>query len=542
MGVVDGLARAREAFDRRDWAGAYKGLASSDTSGLAPDDLARLATSAYLVGQVGLCVQALQRAYHAHEAAGELMAAARCAFWLATVLNTNGDWAAGGGWVARQERLLAEVPGESVDRGYLEVHQMFRHIMAGDRQPAFEISQRVTRCGRTFGDADLVAVGLQAEGRILVYQGRVREGLARLDEAMLGVSSGEVSPILAGEVYCSAIEACQEISEFRRLAEWTASLTRWCDEQPGLVPFTGRCSVHRGQVMRVRGSFTEALAEFEEAKERYRALGNVRFAGVAMAEKAAVLRILGRYAEAQAAFDEAIEYGTDPQPELARLWQARGRTAAAVGAVHRLLAEPRDPVHRAQLLPAAVEILVAARHVAEAAPLTSELGAISASFGCAPLTAMAGHAAGLHALASGQAAAAVPRLREVLHQWTALGAPYDAARARVLLGRALRALGDEQSARAELTAGLRTFVRLGAAADQADVDRLLSQSRFPGGLSAREAEVLRLVASGMSNPEIASALFLSEKTVARHLSNIFTKLEVSSRTAAAAFAFEHGMV
>jgi ATP/maltotriose-dependent transcriptional regulator MalT len=488
------------------------------------------------------CVQAMQRAYQAELQAGDRAAAAKCAFWLAMVLLSSGELAVGSGWVAREERLLAQIPGDTVDHGYVLFHHMFGHINGGEFGPAFELAQRVDEYGRRFGEPDLLALGLHSQGRILFYSGKVPEGLALLDEAMVGLAAGEVSPVVAGVIYCSTIEACQELSDFRRVAEWTTALSRWCDQQPGLLTFTGQCAVHRGQVMRVRGTYDEALAEFDVAKERYRALGNVGFAGLAMVERGTVLRILGRLAEAAAAFDEAIEYGQDPQPELAMLWLAQGRVDAAVGAVRRLLAEPRDPVHRAQLLPAAVEILLAAGEVEESGALVVELEGIAASFGCATVTARAGQAAGAVAIARGGAASAAPVLRRVMHDWASLKAPYEGAQARVLLGRALRAMGDEESARAELAAARRAFTELGAAPAEQAVDQLIGPVARPGGLSPREVEVLRLVASGKSNPQIASALFLSEKTVARHLSNIFTKLEVSSRTAAAAFAFEHGLV
>ncbi len=542
MRVVDELVRAREAFDRRQWVTAYERLATTGSDAMQADDFARLATSAYLLGHVNDSVQAMQRAYSAHLSAGDKAAAAKCAFWLAMVLNSHGEWAVGGGWVGREERLLAELPGDTVDHGYLLIHRMFRHIVSGQWPQALELGQRVAEYGRRFNDADLVAMGLQAQGRVLFYGGRVPEGLALLDEAMVGIAAGEVSPIFAGNIYCSMIEACQEISDFQRVAEWTTALTRWCDEQPGLLTFTGQCAVHRGQVMRARGAYGEALVEFDTAKERYSALGNVQFAGLAMAERGTVLRILGRYAEADEAFDEAIQYGQDPQPELATLWLARGRSRAAVGAVRRLLAEPVDAVPRARLLPAAIEVLLASGHQEEAKPLVIELAEIASAFGCTSISARSAQAAGALAVALDDFAGALPFLRSALRQWTSLESPYEAARTRVLVARALRALGDEDSAVSELAAARRALADLGAGPDALEVDQLLRPAALPGGLSPREAEVLRLVAAGRSNPQIAAALFLSEKTVARHLSNIFTKLDVASRTAAAAFAFEHGLV
>ncbi|SRX93051.1 putative transcriptional regulator [Amycolicicoccus subflavus DQS3-9A1] [Mycobacterium shimoidei] len=310
-------------------------------------------------------------------------------------------------------------------------------------------------------------------------------------------------------------------------------LTNWCDEQPGLVPFTGQCAVHRGQIMRLYGAFDDALQEFGRATERYLEANTIQAAGLALAESGDVLRIRGQFDAAEATFTQAREYGHEPQPALALLWLARGRVAAAVAAITRLLAEPRDPVHRSQLLPAAVEILLAGEKTDLAAEVSSELFQIASDFGCIALRAMAGRAAGHVALMRGDHAAAIPELRRAGQLWKELGAPYEAARCALLLGRALRALGDEDSAVAELTAAHDSFARLHAEPAEREAAALLHPGA-PGGLSAREVEVLQLVAAGKTNPEIAAALFLSEKTVARHLSNIFAKIDVSSRTAAAA--------
>jgi DNA-binding NarL/FixJ family response regulator len=536
MGVVEELVRAREAYDRREWVAAYDGL--SDGGVLAADDFARLATAAYLLGHHNDCVAALQRAHQAHLDAGETTRAVRCAFWLALVLLTGGETAVGSGWVARAQRLLDDVDEDVVERGYLLVHLMFRHIGESDFAGALAVAEQVEDYGRRFRDPDLTAMGISARGRLMMYAGQVPEGLALFDEAMVEVASGEVSPIFSGQVYCAMIEACQEVSDFGRAAEWTAQLTRWCDSQPGLVPFTGQCAVHRGQIMRVRGAYPQALDEFDRALERYVAAGSDPAAGLAWAERGEVLRIQGEFAAADAAFEHAVGYGHDPQPARALLWLQQGREEAAVAAVRRLLGEPRDPVHRCQVLPVAVEVLLAHGAVDEAAGLAEELDGLAERFCCAPLRAAAAHALATVAAAKGDSPAAAERFRQAEQQWSRLGSPYESARARAGLGAALRALGDEGSARAELTAAHRSLVEVGAVPAARHVDTLLAPS-YPAGLTGREVEVLRLVARGRSNPEIAADLVLSEKTVARHLSNIFTKLDVRSRTAAAAYAFEH---
>lgn len=541
MGIIDDLNSAREAYEQGAWAAAYDGLKAADADALDADDLARLATAAYLRGKRSDCLESMQRAFHLHLESGQTLAAARCGFWVALVLLTSGEEAVGAGWVARSQRLVDQQPDDVVERGYLLIHVMYRHIFENDFGLAHEFALEITRYGRAFRDADLTAMGLSSQGRLLMYGGRIPEGLALLDEAMASVTSGEVSPIISGQVYCSMIEACQEISDFGRASQWTSALTSWCAAQPGLVPFTGQCAVHRGQIMRVHGAYHEALDEFQRAVERYVEEEGSPAAGLALSERGDVLRILGDYAAAEQAYEEATAFGYEPQPGLALLWQAKGRSDAALAAVRRLLAETSDPVHRSRLIPAAVEIMLAADKGDQVSPLTAELADLAKGFGCAALQAMSAFATASLALRDGDAAGALPYLRKATSLWGRVGSPYEVARSRMSIGVACRALGDETTAVSELTAARRMFADLRAVPAERAVAALLAPTT-PGGLSARELEVLRLLASGRSNPEIASALVLSEKTVARHLSNIYAKLDVSSRTAAAAFAFEQRLV
>ena len=541
MDVVDELVRARDAYERREWVSAYGRLSDLDASTLTADDFANLATAAYLLGHKNDCVQALQRAYQANLDAGDTLAAVRSGFWVALVLNTSGEVAVGGGWVARSQRLLEEVGRDTVEHGYLLIHLMFRHIFSGDFPAAHEHAVQISDYGRRFHDQDLIAMGLCSEGRLLLYAGQVPQGLALFDEAMVAVTAGEVSPIFAGMIYCTMIEGCQEISDFGRAAEWTRALTRWCDAQPGLVPFTGQCAVHRGQIMRVHGAYADALNEYDRAVQRYLSSGTPGAAGLAMSESGDVLRILGDLSAADRAYQKASGFGHDPQPGLALLWLERGRTEAALAAVRRLVAERRDAVHRSQVLPAAVEVLLACGQIDEAVGLAAELLEIAEQFECAALRATADYAASSVLLARDDAATALPHLRAAAALWVGLGASYENARCRLLIGKAYHRLGDLDSALREVSEARRTFADLGARPAEQEASRLLQPSA-PRGLTAREVEVLRLVASGKGNAEIARELCLSEKTVARHLSNIFAKIDVPSRTAAAAFAFEHRLI
>jgi ATP/maltotriose-dependent transcriptional regulator MalT len=537
--TVDELSRARAAYERRNWVVAFDLLRG--VGDLGPEDTMALATSAYLLGNVDEAVRALQGGYQDRIKNGDSLAAARFALWLGLLLNVRGELAVGGGWVARAQRLLETESEDVVERGYLLAHEFFRHLDRGDFARAGETAARVIETGRRFSEHDLVAQGLMMQGRMMIYSGRVPEGLALLDEAMVGLAAGEVSPIIAGMAYCSLIEACQELSDFSRAASWTSALTRWCEAQPGLVPYTGQCALHRGQIMRLRGAYDEALAEFALAQRRYEKEGTAAPAGMALTEQGDVLRIRGNLDEAEAAYRQAAEFGHEPQPGLALTWLARGRTTAASSAIHRLLAEAFGPVQRSRLLPAAVEILVVAQRLDEARGHADELSEIASAFGNSALRAMAAYAAAAVELAAGETGEALGHGRESCRLWSDIGSPYEASRARVLVARALRELGDEDSAVAELAVASHGFAVVGAAPGVQQVDKLLGRAR-PGGLTEREIEVLRLVAEGRSNPDIARALVLSHKTVERHLSNIFTKLDVPSRTAAAAYAHEHGLM
>jgi DNA-binding NarL/FixJ family response regulator len=542
MSVVDDLHRAREAYERREWVAAYRALSDLDDTHLRAEDFSALAITAFLLGHRNDCVQALQRAYQAELEADDVLGAVRAAYWLSLTLWQGGELAIGNGWLARGERLLDGVEEDVVERGYLLERATFGHIARGEIAEAFAAAPRVTDYGRRFDDADLTAVGLHMEGRLTIFAGQVAEGLGLLDEAMVAVLAGEVSPVLAGVVYCSCIEACQEVSDFARMGEWTHALSAWCDDQPGLVAFTGQCAVHRGQLMRLHGAFLDAISELEHAALRYAAAGGHPAVGQAHYERGEALRVRGAYDDAEAAYAEAAGLGHPAQPGRALLWLALGRRDAAASAIRRVVAEVQDPVHRSQVLPSAVDVLVEVGELDEAATLADQLGGLGSAFGCTALRAAGEYAGAAVAVARDEAEDALPAARRAAEAWGRLPAPYEVARSRVLIGRALRLLGDAESAAADLAEARRTFAGLGAVPAEHEVAALLGDVPVPGGLSPREVEVLRLVAAGRSNPEIAATLVLSEKTVARHLSNIFAKLDVGSRTAAAAFAYEHHLV
>jgi ATP/maltotriose-dependent transcriptional regulator MalT len=540
MSVGGELLQGRDAFARSAWAEARELLSAANPAALSAEDLGALATAAYLVGDRDGALRALQQAFHLHEAAGDNLAAAMDVHWIAMVHMTSGNTAVGGGWAARGLRLLEGEPDDAEARGFYAIHEFFQHLGTGDVQQAGACAERVFALGKRWGNGDLVAFGLMSQGRLMIYSGRVAEGTALLDEAMVGLAAGEVSPRVSGEIYCSMIEACQEISDYRRMVQWTDALTRWCDAQPDLVTFTGQCAVHRGQILRSHGEFSAALAELALASQRYALLGQDPAAGLALYERGEVLRIQGDLAAAEAAYTEARTYGHEAEPGRSLLCLAQGRRDAAAASARRLLGEPDSPVHRAQRLPAVIEILLAGDDVADARVAVDELVGIASAFGCDAVTATSAYWAGAVSLAEGDPSGALTQLRRAWKLWIDLGARFDAAWARTRIGQAMRALGDEESALSELAVAQRTFAELGAKPSEHEVGRLLART-LPDGLTAREVEVLRLVAHGQSNPQIAAALFLSQKTVQRHLSNIFGKIGVTSRTAAGAYAFEHDL-
>ena len=542
MGVVDELLRARLEFERGEWVAAFERWSAVDPDGLTADDLEAAASAAHLLGRLDDAVERYRRAFDARSDSGETAAAARCAFHLSMVLRTTGDHSTASAWLTRGERLAAELPEGSLESGYLTFSRMFTHLEHGRFGEALACAQEVTQTGLRHGDRGLVAVGLCSQGRMAIYGGRVPDGLSLLDDSMLEVTNRAIPPVLLGHVYCTAIEGCQEVSDYRRVAEWTQQLHRWCVDQPGLVTFTGQCALHRAQVMRVRGAWAEALDELAAAMERYRLAGGSPAVGQAACERGDLLRLRGDLAGADAAYQLSAEHGHDPQPGSALLWLARGSAGAAVAAVRRLLTEAGPAVARSRLLPAAVDVLLAVHDTDAARQCATELDEIAGSFGSDVLAAAAASAWGSIELASGDPGGALPYLRKAHHAWARLEMPYETALSQATTGRALLAMGDTESARLALDSARHTFVTLGARPDVDAVDALTNRGSRPAGLSEREVEVLRLVASGRSNAQIAEELVVSDRTVARHLSNIFTKLEVGSRTAAAAFAFEHDLV
>ena len=542
------LERGRAAYERREWRTAWECLTQADEEcALAAADLWLLSTAALLTGRDEACEAALQRAQRLHQESGEAAAAARCAFWIGFHLTARNEMARASGWFARASRLLDEAGGEHVERGYLLLPAAFQQLTAGSADAAARIAGDAAQIGRRFGDRDLIAFALHLSGRALIADGRVRDGLALLDEAMISVASDELSPPITGFIYCSVIGACRSVYAVGRAHEWTTALTHWCERQPDIVAYSGECRVYRSELLQLQGEWNEAVLEARRAGERLSERGGPA-AALALYQQGELQRMLGDFDAAERAYRAASHAGREPQPGLSLLRMAQGDVDAAASGIRRAMAETTNPLSRARLLPAHIEIMVTSGDLLEARRACGELAELAAQYDSSALQAMAAHACGAVALAAGETEDALRHLRAASRAWHELDAPYEAARTRLLLARACRALGDDEGADLELEAARMAFNRLGAAADLARLDEADVQREHGNdaadhhGLTRRELEVLALVATGKTSRAIADTLCISEKTVARHLSNIYGKLGLSTRAAATAYAYEHGLV
>jgi DNA-binding CsgD family transcriptional regulator len=441
--------------------------------------------------------------------------------------------------VAGAERAAAD--RDCAARGFLLVPVCLEALVGGDLRQAAAVATDIVTAARRFDDADLLAFGLLGQGQAAIAAGDTAGGLRLLDEVMLGVAGGDVSPIPTGIVYCAVIESCMEAFDLRRAAEWTEALHAWCADQPDLIPYRGQCLVHRSQILQAHGAWDEAAAEAQRAclhlsDPVHPALGLADY------QQGELHRLRGEFADAERAYRAALRYGREPAPGLALLRLAEGDVGAAVAAVRRMLQEDGGPATACAVRAAAVGILLAAGDVAGARVAADELARAADAVGTGLLRAMAdaGVAAVLHA--QDDAPGALVAFRRACAGWRNLGMPYEEALARVGIALTCDALADFGAAQLELDAARATFARLGARPDLDRVDRLAGRRRRPTVLTDRECQVLRLVAAGRTNREIAAELVLSTHTVARHVQNIFARTGLTSRAAATAYAYEHHLV
>lgn len=543
------LERGRQAFAGREWKEAYRQLSAADAHlPLEPADLECLAQAAYLIGSDTEATALFRRAHHVLIDKGQPERAARWGFWLSLNALLRGDAAQSSGWLARTQRLLRDCP-ECAEQGYVGLLSGLRQMGRGDAEGARAHFEQAISLADRFEDADLLAFGLLSRGQALIQVQRVAEGVAQLDEAMITVATGEISPMVTGIVYCAVILTCQRIFDLRRCKEWTQALNEWCAGQPDLVPYRGECLVHRSEILQLQGEWSDAMSEAKRAIESY-SERNEKSAGRAFYQRAELHRLRGEFELAGEMYREAGRRGTEPQPGLSLLRLAQGDVDAAKAAIRRVVSEashrqgPGGGSAQPNVLRAYVEIMLAAGELEIAKAAAAELEALAAGMDAPFLRASSTQATGVALLAQGDAQAALAVLRDAWAAWQQLEAPYESAQVRVLIGRACQRLGDEETARSHYDAAARTFEQLGAAPALAELEKAAEtpDAAYESQLSSRELQVLRLVATGQSNREIAARLFISEHTVAGHLSNIFNKLGVPSRTAATAYAFERGLL
>jgi DNA-binding CsgD family transcriptional regulator len=536
MGAIED---ARAACDSYRWGDAFRLLSGVAVDALDIDDLDRLATAAYLTGHDEEGFGYWVRAHQVCVGAGAVHRAAYFGARLAQGLGFKGDLGRCRGWIDRTARLLDDARIDCVEQGYLEYGlAMMRLFEAGDLGGARAHFVQAGKVGARFVHRELVTLARIGEGRMLIYLGEIPEGMALLDEAMVSIEAGELSPVATGDAYCTVIDACSELFDLSRCRSWTESFTRWCDTQQELVLYRGHCFLHRAEMLGLLGAWSAAVVEAHHACDRLAAPVNPAALGGACAIEGDLLRLLGDFAGAQASYQRASEFGRDPQPGLALLRLAEGRLDVADVMIRRVLGECEDPFSRARVLGAYVEIVLLAGDIATGRAGAEELRGIAAEVGTPLLRAHAARANGAVLLADGDFNAALLELRRAFNEFQALGVRYDAARTRLLLADACEALGDHDGARLESRAANSVLEALGAT----ESTNAMQTGSLPDGLTQRELEVLVLLARGKTNRVIAHELFISEKTVASHVSHIFTKLGVTSRSAATAYAYEHELV
>jgi DNA-binding CsgD family transcriptional regulator len=536
------MDQGRSAFEQHRWTEACQTLREADErGGLPAADIERLATAEILTGNTAEGLNSLTRAHEEYLVVGDVVGAARCAAWMVIHLANTGETARAGGWLARGERLLNELAEPDAVQGFMLVPVALNKLYGGEAEAALQIFSQVADLGREFQDKDLSGLGLLGSGQAALALGRAEEGLRMFDEVMVAVTAGELSAIPSGIIYCAVIGTCQTAFDLQRALQWTAELDRWCRARPDTMAFSGQCQAHRAELFRLHGAWAEALEAAAVAQERS-TKGDPWALYGGYYEQGEVQRLFGNLEAAEESYRQASRSGYEPQPGLALLSLARGDAQEAQAMIRRS-ATLADVATYRHLLPALVDIELAVPDLQAARQGAEDLLTFARECPRPMVRAVAGRADGAVRLDEGDPAGASRSLRQAWQLWLELGVPYEAARCRVLIGRACRDLGDEASARMEFEAAHAEFLELRAAPAATWAASLIRKADAgdPGPLTPREAEVLRLVASGSGNRAIAADLYLSEKTVARHLSNIFLKLGLSSRAAATRYAFEHGI-
>jgi tetratricopeptide (TPR) repeat protein len=421
MTDINTLARARKSLEQRAWAAAYRLFEAADREApLEPEDLERLATAAYLMGREDESEAVWERVHRTFLKRGDPEGAARSAFRLAVELQLRGAIAPASGWFARAQHILDEGQIECVVRGFLLIPSAIQRTVQGDPAAGDALFSQAAAIARQYGNRDLECKAIGGRGRALIRLGRVSEGVALLDEAMAAVIAGDVSPMLAGDAYCTVLEGCQEIFDLRRAYEWTMSLARWCAAQPDLVRYRGECLLYRAEVLQMRGKWDEAAGDAQDACEL---LISRPAAGAAFYRLGEIHRLRGEFEQADAAYMQANERGRKPQPGLSLLRLAQGEIDAAAASIRSVLLDTRTQTARARMLAAAVDILLAAGDLEHARAAATELSTIASAIGASLLNAAAAQATGAVLLAQGDVEGAATWLCQASEIWRDLGCP-----------------------------------------------------------------------------------------------------------------------
>ena len=534
------LETAREHQQASRWLRACEEYAAADrATTLTVEDLESWAEAAQVIGRIDEAMTVLTRCFELRAEAGDIHEATRATYWLWSAhVFARGEFASAAGWVERARTLADERGGEY---GWLLIPRAYGCIGRGDYATAEGLLHRAAELGLGRGDIDLITIATTMRGRATLKLGSLENGLALLDEAMIRILTRTTSPRATSVMYCAAIGSCYEVQEIARAAEWSVALDQWLGTLPQLGgAYFGNCRIYRAILMRLRGDWSRAEAELEQTCHDLAVDGQL-VAGHAWYELGELRRLQGQPG-VEEAFEQATAFGHVAQPGLALYRLSQGNAQAAGAGLRRVLAERELAGDRMVLLPAAVEICLAAGRIDEAKDVITELEETAQTYPTTAVRAILEAARGAVALSEDRPAEALARLREASVRWRELDAPYETAQVGVRIGEGCRALGDEEGALMEFRAALATFERLGARPDASRVRRLLSgQNAHLAVLSPREIEVLRLIVRGRTNAEISAQLFLSERTIHRHVSNILTKLDVRSRTSAATYAVHHGL-
>ena len=469
----DSLRAGLQAFERSDWHEAFQALSAAEASGsLPPENLERLAEAAWWIGKSEECIKLRERVYASYLENGDAHRAATVAIAIAEDYFHKLARSVAHGWLQRAERHLEALP-EFNQHGWMARSKALLALgEEKDLERAWELTGMALDIARRQGDRDLQMLALQDQGRMLVSQGRVAEGMAAIDEAMAASASGQIGARTAGRIYCNMMSTCEKLADYRRAREWNEAARQWCEPHSD-SGYPGICRVHRAELLRLNGSWIEAEVEARRASVELEGfLSDV--AAEAYYELGELRRLMGDLSGADGLFRRAHELGRDPVPGLALLRHSQGRAESGRALLERALSEPSlSQLDRAKLLPAQVEVAIETGATDLARAAAEELTSIAETYGSPALVARAAYARGLVELSQGHAAPASATLRRAWRLSKDCDLPYEAARARVSLAQAYRACGNADDAELELQAAVISFERLGAAAAARSTSALL---------------------------------------------------------------------